>query len=139
MTLLGPADFNGIFTFERQIEDHLSGQHVLASGEATWTQGGDGVLYQERGQMVMPGQAPMTAERRYIWIFEAGRVRVLFEDGRAFHEFTPVGQGEGSAHLCGGDLYQVAYDFRAFPEWRADWAVKGPRKDYGSRTRYMRA
>jgi hypothetical protein len=49
-------------------------------------------------------------------------------DGRPFHDFDPA--DPVARHLCGADDYAVRYDFADWPCWRAEWTVRGPRKDY---------
>ena len=133
---LTAEDFLPGFRFARVIEDAHAGQVVRAEGEVRFRRDDAGLIYEESGQMHLPGQAPLQAERRYLWRFDDRGVEVLFEDGRPFHRFDPVGQGAGTDHPCGADYYRVAYDFTDWPCWRAVWRVTGPRKDYESRTDY---
>lgn len=100
--------------------------------------GEHGLIYTETGQMQI-GTAPvMQAVRRYLWEVAEGLVTVRFEDGRDFHSFAPTGQAAGTDHPCGDDHYTVVYDFTRWPDWRATWDVRGPRKDYTSVTGYRR-
>ncbi|MDR9428009.1 MAG: DUF6314 family protein [Salibaculum sp.] len=131
---LGAADFRPGFRFAREIEDALTGQVLRAEGTVCFTPDAAGLIYAESGRLHLPGRAPMQAERRYLWRFEASGVAVFFEDGRPFHHFVPAGQGAGSDHPCGSDHYRVAYDFTRWPCWTATWRVTGPRKAYVSRT-----
>jgi hypothetical protein len=133
---LRAADFLQGFRFDREIEDARAGQVVRAEGTVTFTPDAAGLIYQESGRLHLPGRAPMQAERRYLWRFDAQGVAVFFEDGRPFNRFVPAGQGAGTDHPCGADHYRVAYDFTAWPCWTATWQVTGPRKDYTSRTAY---
>ena len=74
--------------------------------------------------------------RVLLWRFPApGRVAVLFEDGRPFHEFDPA-RGEAE-HLCEPDIYRVTYLFQP-DQWDSRWEVHGPKKDYVMETRYTR-
>ena len=51
---------------------------------------------------------------------------------------TPVKRGDGwrakASHLCVDDTYDVEYEFKfrgvALEEWRLEYSVKGPSKDY---------
>ena len=96
-----------------------------------------GYAYAEEGTLIQPDAPPMTAKRAYCWRLVDGRVAVAFPDGRPFHAFdlTPVAE---AFHLCDPDTYRVAYDFRDWPVWRADWRVTGPRKDYRMVSVYRR-
>ena len=61
---------------------------------------------------------------------------VDYADGRPFHEFDPA--RPRAAHWCDPDDYRVRYDFTRWPLWRAEWEVRGPRKDYLMMTDYRR-
>jgi len=81
--------------------------------------------YQETGELTIAGHLPVTASRGYIWHPD---LTVHFDDGRHFHSVPPLG-GQ-SAHSCDPDQYEVTYDFSDWPEFRVDWQVSGPRKNY---------
>lgn len=138
MSGMTEKEFVGRWRFERGIEDARAGQVIRVQGIARFEPRDGHVLYVEDGELHLPGQAPMRAERRYLWAFDGAEVAVRFDDGRPFHQFRPDGKAEGTAHLCGEDLYKVAYDFTGWPVWTSVWQVQGPRKDYCSRTRYER-
>ncbi len=140
MRPLSASDFLGTWIISREIEDRRLKQMGELSGKAELTSRGDaGLEYHEAGELRIGESAPVEASRGYRWAFEGGQVAVAFTDGRAFHAFTPAGHGKGTDHPCGSDLYRVEYDFTGWPEWRAIWTVKGPRKDYTSVTVYTRA
>ena len=109
----------------------MHGQAVFA--DRSW-----GLHYEETGTLIMDGQPPMQASRRYRWVFSDGRVDVFFEDGRPFHHFGSDLDGTTARHLCGDDDYRVNYDFAGWPLWSARWRVTGPRKDYLMTTEYAR-
>lgn len=119
-----------------------------------------GLIYEETGVLHLPDAAPMQASRRYLWR-KAGPgpgagpgIAVYFPDGRFFHAFGvppegaaphEVAAGSGAAfsvveatHWCDPDDYHVRYDFAHWPAWRAEWRVKGPRKDYVMLSEYRR-
>jgi hypothetical protein len=132
------TDFEGLWTLKRSIDDRHSDQMGDFQGTATFASATDGALtYYETGQMRFgAGAQVFNAERRYQWQFENEQVAVFFHDGSPFHHFTPTGQGAGTTHLCGDDLYDVTYDFREWPVWTATWSVQGPRKNYTSVSTY---
>ena len=137
--MLQAADFIGRWQIDRRIDDRHAGQTGTLAGTATFAPGGDGgLIYDERGTLRLGTGTPLEATRRYLWRFGAGGVEVRFADGAPFHAFVPAGRAAGTAHLCGADLYEVAYDFSGFPEWQAVWTVRGPRKDYTATTRHRR-
>ena len=133
------GDFVGEWHLRRQIDDCLSGQTGDVSGTAVLSDAASGGLRDhETGKMTFGGGPPMTAERRYNWIFRPDHVEVTFADGAAFHCFVPKGHVAGTDHPCGADFYTVRYDFTQWPRWRAVWTVTGPRKDYVSVSQYER-
>lgn len=138
--MLSPADFAGAWTLNREIIDHSGAMSGTLVGKADFARGdADTFMYRENGVLQLARGGHFTAQRTYVWRWEAARVVVTFADGAAFHEFVPEGMGAGTAHLCGADLYNVTYDFSAWPRWEAAWKVQGPRKDYTSVTVYTRA
>jgi len=143
MARLEREDFEGHWQLERRITDRAAGAEMSLSGTAEFAPAGPEdvarLAYVEEGELVMPGGHVLRAERRYTWVFGPGGVVVLFDDGRPFHDFVPEGRAEGTPHPCGEDLYQVDYDFSAWPVWRATWEVSGPRKAYRSESRYAPA
>lgn len=139
MRSLQASDFVGVWHINREIEDRKLKVRGDLQGSAELIVRGEGHLdYHEVGELRLGENAPVEASRGYRWAFEGGKVAVSFTDGREFHAFTPAGHVKGSDHPCGSDLYRVEYDFTGWPEWRAIWTVKGPRKDYTSVTVYSR-
>lgn len=137
--MLGRSDFLGRWRLSRQIADSHADQQGTLTGTATMrADGTHGLIYDEVGTFQLGQGAPMQATRRYLWTFGASEVTVTFANGDAFHSFVPVGQSAGSDHLCGADMYKVRYDFTAWPNWSARWAVQGPAKDYVMLTNYSR-
>jgi len=127
------ADFAGPWRFVRVI-DQADGAAVRVTGLAQFDWEGRDLAYLERGTMHLPNGQSFHAERRYTW---REGLNVYFEDGRFFHSVPP--QGGEAAHWCAPDDYRVAYDFGAWPQWRAVWTVRGPAKDYVMTTDYNRA
>ena len=139
MMMLGPAEFAGRWRLQRTITDRLGGQMGQLEGEAVFTEAGAGLLqYHESGNLQFGAGPIMTAERSYLWTFDAAGVAVRFADGAPFHCFTPMGKAAGTDHPCGADLYRVQYDLNGWPLWQATWMVVGPRKDYTSVSDYSR-
>ncbi|MCO4848881.1 MAG: hypothetical protein KC448_13030 [Yoonia sp.] len=133
------ADFLGDWRLTRQITDALHGQNGRLDGLARFVTDGDGLRYEESGQLTLASGAVLQADRAYLWDAGAAGITVRFADGAAFHQFDPVGQVSGTTHLCGADTYNVAYDFERWPSWCATWDVTGPRKNYRSISHYNRA
>lgn len=123
-------DFLGRWTVERVITP-AEGPDARFEGTAEWTRAEGGATYAESGKLLILGQPPMQAERRYFWHDDLG---VDFDDGRFFHRVPPEG-GE-TEHHCAPDLYRVRYDFTGWPQFDVTWRVTGPRKDYLMRSSY---
>lgn len=133
------ADFEGRWQVRRMIDDHLAGQSGEFTGTAMLSPRGNGLWdWSESGVIALGGGKPMSAARRYLWRAEGDRIAVLFDDGRPFHDFAPVGAPE-AAHWCAPDDYRVRYDFSRWPDWQVEWVVKGPRKDYRMFSHHARA
>lgn len=122
--------FSGLWTIHRHILDLDSEWLGRFEGQAQLTPTDEGLHYREEGMLQFGGLTAMRAERVYRWRFVGGKVEVLFADGAPFHDFDPLENYPRAEHLCKQDLYEVAYDFRNWPEWRAEWRVEGPSKDY---------
>jgi hypothetical protein len=132
--------FEGEWAFVRAIEDLRAGRQGRFIGRAAFRPAaGGGLDYREEGMVTFDGGPAMTASRDYRWRDGGGGViEVRFGDGRFFHRFLPEGPETTDVHLCGPDTYRVRYDFARWPQWRADWRVTGPRKDYSLVSRYRR-
>lgn len=129
-------DFDGRWRIARTIEDRLAPGGVF-EGEAVFAAVPEGLAYHEAGLLRLGDGPGFQAERSCLWRQEAGRIVVAFHDGRPFHDFDPA--APRARHLCIADAYAVCYDFTDWPFWRADWTVKGPRKDYTMVSRYSPA
>ncbi|PRX29760.1 hypothetical protein SAMN05216257_11021 [Meinhardsimonia xiamenensis] len=132
-------DFAGRWRLAREIEDFAAGHVVRFSGEALFApEEGGALALTEEGTLTLPGATPLKASRRYLWrAGQGGAIEVLFADGRPFHVIAPGAKPEAE-HLCPPDHYRVAYDFTGWPDWRAVWRVRGPRKDYRMQSLYRR-
>ena len=130
----GLADFEGRWTIDRAIEDRMAGITGQFQGEAVLVPEGDHLRYRETGLLRLGDGPGFSAERSYVWRREGPRIAIDFSDGRAFHDFDPA--APAGHHLCVADDYSVRYSFVRWPDWRSEWSVKGPRKDYTMISRY---
>ena len=138
-TLLTRADFLGDWRLSRRIDDRLAGSSGVFEGTARITaKGASEARYAETGLLRLGDSPPLQAERQYLWTFEGRDLAIRFADGRDFMRFTPAGLVAEAVHGCAPDTYRVVHDFRAWPRWRADWTVTGPRKDYCLHTEWCR-
>lgn len=132
--------FEGTWTMSRSIDDALTGRPGRLDGVARFSPEADGLACVETGLLTLSGRPAMTASRRYLWRDGgAGAIEVSFEDGRFFHRFDADSAAPSALHDCPPDEYRVRYDFTRWPDWSAEWRVRGPRKDYAMVTRYAPA
>lgn len=135
---LSLADFEGVWQIERRVVE-AGGAEARFRGSARFAPDGEGLTYAETGELRLAGQAPVRAERRYLWRpAPEGAIDVLFADGRPFHRIAPGVPDPSDRHLCSPDLYEVCYGFGRWPEWSAVWRVTGPRKNYWMVSDYRR-
>ncbi|KUJ80715.1 hypothetical protein AVO45_06695 [Ruegeria marisrubri] len=132
------ADFVGDWRLTRRIDDARTGQVALAEGLARFVPSATGLIYDETLRLKLPGQAPMTATRRYLWQADGDGIAVLFDDGRPFHRIALGEEAWEDTHWCAPDNYRGSYDFGDWPRWISRWAVTGPRKEYFMVTTYDR-
>ena len=130
-------DFVGSWRVTREIS-HREGPDARFEGWVHFTPDSAGLVYREEGELRIAGQPVIRAERQYLWrAIDGGAIDVAFDDGRPFHRIAS-GAVPNDRHYCDPDIYDVAYDFSAWPEWACHWQVKGPRKDYSMMSRYCR-
>ncbi len=132
-------DFTGDWTLSREIEDFAQDRRGRMTGTARFMPERGGLRCREAGTLAFDGLPPMATERETIWQASDDGIEVAFADGRPFHSFRPGDLSPAARHDCAPDLYLVTYDFARWPDWRAEWRVTGPRKDYRMTTRYTRA
>lgn len=131
--------FEGDWQLHRHIYDLDSLWLGKFDGFARFSRVNAGLHYLEEGMLQFGGLTAMKATRTYVWTFpDDGMIRLLFEDGAHFHDFDPNAPRPQATHYCDPDEYDVTYDFRKWPEWRAEWRVEGPRKDYRMVSSYSR-
>jgi hypothetical protein len=129
-------DFSGRWRIERRIEDRLGGMSGLFTGEAEFRPVAEGLAYREEGRLRIGTGPEVLAVRDYLWREEGAWIVVEHGDGRPFHTFDP--DLPEARHWCDPDDYRVCYDFAGWPEWHAEWTVRGPRKDYTMVSVYSR-
>ena len=131
------ADFEGSWLLSRTIRDARAGQVVQAEGVADMRPDPDGLLYDEKVTLRIPGQAEIKGTRRYLWRDGGDRIAVHFEDDRYFHALKLGLPHVSDHHDCPPDSYDAVYDFSNWPRWSVRWVVSGPRKSYEMDTEYL--
>ena len=161
------AFLKGQWQFTRAIVDARASTTTLVEGTACWAADAIedaasagpvpavplALRYTERGQLLPAVSPPIETRAAYEWRLRpqdgvsppraavtiiAAAADVHFEDGRFFHTCDLRSGACDVRHLCGADEYLGT--FRALSEHLLEvtWRVRGPRKDYDSRTRYTR-
>jgi hypothetical protein len=102
----------------------------------------DRLAYREEGVLRLPGAAPISAHRSYVYERRPDGFAILFDEtpSRLFQEFTLTARADGalsavSRHLCGDDLYETTCVVHESAFWLIHH-VTGPRKAYVSTTRH---
>lgn len=127
MFMATKAGLVGAWRIERRMEDRR-GPDGAFHGRGVFTPDSDGLLWRETGEMALESGPSFSAFQSHIWRFRAaGEVKVLFADGRPFHEFSAENASGG--HECPPDFYRARYAFDPPDAWRLEWRVTGPRKD----------
>ena len=119
----------GHWRVERRVFDRCRGEIGTFSGELCFESGPGGLRATETGRMIY-GETETDAERVLLYHFEGStRARVLFSDGRFFHELD-LGTGRARvSHLCGDDTYIGGFWVVSRDILLQRWRVLGPRKD----------
>lgn len=129
------GDLIGAWRLSRRVRPD-QGPMARLDGEARVAPEAGGLRYREAGLLRLPGHAPMTAGRSYLWRVVPGGIAVAFEDGRPFHVIDIAQARPEACHQCGADHYAVRYDLAGWPRWSSRWRVEGPRKAYTMVSRY---
>lgn len=136
----------GKWRFERDVSGKDGGK---MQGTAVFRACDTGVLhYAEHGVFHQEGNPqPFKTHREYLYRMEEnGQLCVYFKDGesmepaRLFHEivFREGSRKATGGHYCKPDQYDAAYEFLSPKEFLITYQVKGPRKDYSSRTLFTK-
>lgn len=140
--VLSSSYFRGEWRFERVITGGYEAQgHALF---ALQTEHSDELGYSETGQLFLPDGRQLEAQQTYIFAPMGNRLCIYFDETppRLFHDLvlSPVHErleGQGRHH-CGDDIYESLYAFLSATQFEVTHIVKGPRKDYVSKTMYWR-
>ncbi|HTI01979.1 MAG TPA: DUF6314 family protein [Acidisoma sp.] len=121
--------FQGEWRLIRRMRDRKRGEMGRLEGEARFTLEAPGMLaFEERGMLTL-GSMRTEARRAYRYDMTETGFRVLFPDGRFFHEARLEGTRADVSHDCAPDLYRGRYRFVSPHRWWLSWRITGPRKD----------
>jgi hypothetical protein len=124
------ADFlDGEWRLIRRMRDIGRGDMGRLAGEARFIREAPGVLAFEEQGMLSLGAMRTEAQRAYRYETTETGFRVLFPDGRFFHEAHLADGRAEVAHDCAPDLYRGRYRFETPDRWWLSWRITGPRKD----------
>lgn len=127
----------GTWWLEREILDSSARAHSgHVTGWATLTPDAEvpGLLrYVEHGTVQL-GSHRGPAVRRLAYHLDGPRARVVFEDGRHFHDLDLRTGVWEVAHPCRADLYRGRFEVDDVHRWRHEWSVTGPCKHHRIRT-----
>lgn len=91
------------------------------------------VRYVERGTVQL-GSHRGPAYRCLGYHVDGPRARVVFDDGRFFHDLDLRDGVYVVEHPCRDDVYRGRIEVEGPGRWRQEWTVTGPRKDQHIRT-----
>jgi hypothetical protein len=127
----------GSWRVEREILDASPrAQSGRFTGWATFTPDEQvpGLLrYVEHGTVEL-GSHRGPAVRRLDYHLEGPCARVLFDDGRFFHDLDLRAGVWEVEHPCRADRYHGRFEVEGDHRWRHEWSVAGPHKDHRIRT-----
>ena len=134
----------GDWTLSRRFEPGLG----TMSGTARIRPERPGVLhYREDGRVAFANGHVGDAFREYHYLLDDdGTIRVCFVEpgtfGRTLHALRVDGTAAVTpavdTHLCGADTYVGRYAFAMPDRFTVDIDVRGPAKDYATRTEFVR-
>lgn len=154
MNSIGPTPDPTTWGDADDVFDRLEGRWTLdreiagtarMTGTAVFRRLPDGLFdYREEARVQMENGKSHTGSQRYFYQRAAGGFSVHFaeEPMRLFHTVAIVPEGDRlvgtTSHLCIADTYDSRYAFNPDGSFEVEHTVKGPRKDYVSRTVFKR-
>lgn len=130
-SLADPVALVGTWRMARVIEDRLTGMHHRVDGRLRLAAvSAERLSWSEHGWWDQPTGAVEVRRELLMQRAEDGAWWVRFEDGSAFHPWTP---DERVVHDCAPDTYRGAVS-GSVRRWTVRWDVLGPRKDYSMTT-----
>lgn len=131
--------FKGEWRLQRRMRDLKRGEIGRLAGVARFSPAGPGaagpgaaglgaLAFEEEGMLVL-GSMRTEARRSYRYEMTERGFRVLFPDGRFFHEAVLEGGRALVQHDCAPDLYRGRYRIESADRFWLSWRITGPRKD----------
>jgi hypothetical protein len=124
----------GRWRLERRLTDRASGCRGTFTGVASVLGVGVGVggtiRYAERGELRFAGHRGPASRDLLLASRRDGAVEVRFADGRPFYRLDLCAGSWHAEHVCGSDLYTVAWQVLGADLLSETWTARGPTKDY---------
>jgi hypothetical protein len=126
----------GRWSVDRDLVDRE--RHGRFEGLATFTRAGDGLVWDEVGEIDLDGHRG-PARRRLEVQPAHGDWEVRFDDGRPFHALDLSTGRCVAEHDCGEDRYEGAFQVHGSDAFDVVWHVRGPAKAQRIVSRYRRS
>lgn len=132
----------GGWRLDREILDASGGGldgHFTGAAKFAFDDHAPGLLrYVEHGTLWL-GSTRAPASRQLTYHVDGARARVMFDDGRYFHDLDLRDGVCEVEHPCGRDRYYGRFAVDDADRWRHQWTVHGPQKDQVIRTVFARS
>lgn len=130
----------GRWLLERSIEDRTSGADGGFEGELVCSADHENELTMyEHGELSWAGVTrPAYRTTRLLAGDRGSTGRVVFEDGRLFHDLDLSGGACEATHPCAADVYRGSFVVHGPDSWAYEWLVSGPHKDLRLTSRLIR-
>jgi hypothetical protein len=119
----------GEWRLVRRMRDLKRREIGRLTGRASFTADGPCVFAFEEHGLLTLGAMRTEARRAYRYEMTEAGFRVLFPDGRFFHEAKLEDGTALVSHDCAPDLYRGRYRIASADRWSLSWRITGPRKD----------
>jgi hypothetical protein len=122
----------GCWHLERRLTDRTSGRRGAFTGVASFDGADDGgtLRYAERGELRFADHRGPAGRDLLLASRPDGAVEVRFADGRPFYRLDLRAGSWHAEHVCGSDLYTVAWQVLGADLLRETWTARGPTKDF---------
>lgn len=134
------ADFIGIWDYQREFNNGSCG-----TGTACFkTDKGNGLFYSENGKLVLPNGQILNSSVQYVYLFNSRGFDIFFlTPKKALFQSVNFELKDGvyigqTSHLCSQDVYISQYTFFQDKSFEIVHNVKGPKKNYISKTIFYR-
>lgn len=131
--------FIGSWIYQREFDNGTWG-----TGLAEFKQNEDFLNYSEKGELILSNGQKLKSARQYLYKFqEKGFDIYFFEDQKSLFQSVKLKLKNGiyngiATHFCSNDVYVSQYSFFKNGSFEIVHNVKGPKKNYISKTVFYR-